>query len=435
MTNTRLGVGLVGSGFVADFHVRGWPGVRDADITGIYSRNRQTAGALASECRRLEVGDPTVHDDLRALVRDPAVDAVWVTSPNHIRVEQIETICEEVAAGRAQLQGVAVEKPLARNLAEARQVLAALEQAGIRHGYLENQVFAPSVNRARDIVWARGAALAGAPYLARCAEEHNGPHRGWFWDGRHQGGGVLNDMMCHSIEAGRHLLTPPGTDKAAALTPKAVTATVAGLKWTRPRYADELAARYPGEVDYRRHPAEDYAHAVVTFENADGDQVIAEATTSWSFVGAGLRLHFELLGPEYSMAVDTLQTEANLFLSRNLRDQAGEGEDLVEKQNAEHGQMPVVGDEGATYGYVDEDRHMVRAFRHGQTPAETCHDGLVVTELLMAAYLSAETGRTVPLPEPELAGFTPQVAQGTWQPRTAPRPRASGEDTGRPAGR
>jgi predicted dehydrogenase len=419
VSNARLGVGFVGSGFVADFHVRGWPAIRDADITGIYSRNQTTARQLADTCRRLEVGDPRTYEDLRELVQDPAVEALWITTPNQVRVEQIETICEEVAAGRAQLRGVAIEKPLARNLSEARRVVEALEQAGIRHGYLENQVFSPSVNRAKEIVWARGAALSGPPFLARCAEEHSGPHRGWFWDGRHQGGGVLNDMMCHSLEAGRHLLTPPGTDKAV-LIPKSVNASIASLKWTRSRYADELAARYPGEVDYRRHPAEDYAHAVVTFENADGDPAVAEATTSWSFVGAGLRLHFELLGPEYSMSVDTLQTEAKVFISRNL--QAEAGEDLIEKQNAEQGLMPVLADEGFTYGYVDEDRHMVRAFLRGEPPAETCRDGLVVAELMMAAYLSGETGETVRLPEPSLESFVPQVARGEWRPHHTAAP-------------
>ena len=219
-------------------------------------------------------------------------------------------------------------------------------------------------------------------------------------------------MMCHSVEAGRHLLTPPGADKGTALKPRSVSATIATLKWARPRYADELASRYPGEVDYRRHPSEDYAHAVFTFENAEGDMVVAEATTSWSFVGAGLRLHFELLGPEYSLAVDSLQTDAKVFLSRNLRGE--QAEDLVEKQNAEQGLMPVLADEGFAYGYVDEDRHMVRAFLRGEAPAETCRDGLAVTELLMAAYLSAERGETVHLPEPFLESFVPQVGQGTW---------------------
>jgi predicted dehydrogenase len=414
MANGRLGVGFVGTGFVADFHVRGWQSVRDGDVVGIYGRNATTREQLAATCRELGVGDPATYGDLRELVRDPAVEAVWITTPNDVRVEQIEIICAEVQAGRAELKGVAVEKPLARNLAEARQVLAALEQAGINHGYLENNVFTPSLNRARDIVWARGAALAGRPYLARAAEEHSGPHSAWFWDGRKQGGGVLNDMMCHSVEAGRHMLTPPGVDKATELTPTSVTATIAGLKWTRPEYADELAARFDGAVDYRKHPAEDYAHAVVTFETADGAQVIAEATTSWSFVGAGLRLHWELLGPEYSMSVDTLTPEAKVFLSRRL--QGREGEDMVEKQNAEQGLMPVHADEPLTYGYVHEDRHMCQAFLRGDRPEETCDDGLTVTTLLMAAYLSAERGATVKLPDSDLDTFVPRVAQGTWQP-------------------
>jgi predicted dehydrogenase len=109
-----LGVGLVGSGFIANFHAQSWVGVRGADIVAIHSRNHATASALADRVRALGVGDPTTTDDLVALVRDPKVDAIWMTAPNHVRVEMIETICEEVASGRAELVGIAIEKPLAR---------------------------------------------------------------------------------------------------------------------------------------------------------------------------------------------------------------------------------------------------------------------------------------------------------------------------------
>jgi predicted dehydrogenase len=416
-----LGVGLVGSGFIANFHAQSFVGVRGADIVAIHSRNHATASALADRVRALGVGDPTTTDDLVALVRDPKVDAIWMTAPNHVRVEMIETICEEVASGRAELVGIAIEKPLARTLAEAQRVVDAIEGAGILGGYLENQVFAPGLTRAQEIIWARGASVAGAPYLARCAEEHSGPHRAWFWDGRQQGGGVLSDMMCHSVEAGRHLLTPPGTAKSDWLTPVSVSASIAGLKWTRPTYAQQLADEYGGEVDYRRHPAEDYARSTIHLENGDGDIVVVEATTSWSYVGAGLRLSFELLGPEYSMQVNTLDTPAKIFLSRAL--QGEEGEDLVEKQNAEQGLMPLIEDEALTYGYTHENRHMVEAFRRRVAPSETIHDGLVVTELLMASYLSAELGETVELASADLHDFVPQVGQGTWEPRSAGRRR------------
>jgi len=410
-----MGVGIVGSGFIANFHARSWVGVRHADIVAVCSRNHATASELADTCRDLGVGDPTITDSLVDLVRDPKVQAIWITAPNHVRVPMIETICEEVASGRAELQGMALEKPLARTLAESRRVVDAINAAGIPGGYLENQVFAPGLTRSQQIIWERGAAASGAPYLARSSEEHSGPHRAWFWDGRHQGGGVLSDMMCHSIEAGRYLLTPPGADKSDWLKPISVSASMAALKWARPNYADALAEEYGDTVDYRNHPAEDYARATLTFENGDGDLVIAEASTSWSFVGAGLRLSFEMLGPEYSMQLNTLETPAKIFLSRRL--QGDEGEDMLEKQNAEQGLMPIVEDEALSYGYTGENRHMVDAFRAGQVPRENIADGLEVSRLLMAAYLSAETGDTIKLDETNLDDFVPQVAQGTWSPR------------------
>ena len=95
------------------------------------------------------------------------------------------------------------------------------EEAGLGHGYLENQVFAPPVARGRELIWRRGAALTGRPYLARAAEEHSGPHSPWFWRGDLQGGGVLNYMACHSVEVVRHLLTAPGAPATRRAAPPA----------------------------------------------------------------------------------------------------------------------------------------------------------------------------------------------------------------------
>ena len=52
-------------------------------------------------------------------------------------------------------------------------------------------------------------------------------------------------------------------------------------------------------------------------------------------MGAGLRLTMELLGPEYSLTISTLDTSTKVFLSRRL--QGNVAEDLIEKQNAEQG--------------------------------------------------------------------------------------------------
>ena len=145
------------------------------------------------------------------MVADPAIDAIWLCGPNHTRVENVEEITTTLQRGRGSLKGIACEKPLARNVGEARRIVELVEQAGLRHGYLENQIFAPSIATGREIVWTRGVPATGRPYLARAAEEHSGPHKPWFWRGDLQGGGVLNDMMCHSVMLVRHLLTSPGS--------------------------------------------------------------------------------------------------------------------------------------------------------------------------------------------------------------------------------
>ncbi|MDH3497522.1 MAG: Gfo/Idh/MocA family oxidoreductase [Gemmatimonadota bacterium] len=414
MTGKRLGVGIVGGGFVGRFHIRSWVGVRGADILGVVSRTRRSADGAAALARQLGVGEAKAYASITEMVADPAIDALWICAPNFTRIPVMEEIARAVQSGKGKLVGVACEKPLGRTAAEAHRVRTLAQDAGLLDGYLENQVFSPAVTRGRDILWSRGAALTGPPYLARAAEEHSGPHEPWFWDGELQGGGVLNDMMCHSVEVARYLLTPPGAPRET-LTPVRVAAHTSCLKWRQPRYADQLKAASGGKTDYRKRPSEDFARALVEYRDADGNERIVEATTSWCFVGAGLRLSMEVLGPEYSMAVNTLDAGPKVFFSRQVTGESGE--DLVEKQNAEMGLMPVVSDEEAEYGYVAENRHMVQAFLTGRRPAENFDDGVAVTELLMAAYLSAEQGKTIAFPPDGLAAYVPAVARGTWQPR------------------
>src|SRR5262245_58040661 len=322
-TPERLGVGLVGSGFNAGFHLQAFRAVREGDVRGVWSPDPAKAAAAAARARDLDVGDAKPYTSISDMIADPAIDALWIAGPNHRRVENIEEIVDALGRGRGTLKGIACEKPLARTVAEARRILELVERAGIAHGYLENQVFAPQVQAGHALTWSRGATRTGRPYLARAAEEHSGPHAPWFWRGELQGGGVLNDMMCHSALLVRHLLTKPGAARSS-VRPVRVTAHIASLKWTRPEYGSQLAAKYGQEVDYTRQPAEDFASLTIDFETDDGHHVIGEATTSWSFVGAGLRLSAELLGPEYSMSWNTLDSGLKIFFSRAVLAEAGE---------------------------------------------------------------------------------------------------------------
>ena len=52
----RLGVGFIGSGFITRFHIRSWVGVRDADVRGVWSPNRERAEEAAALARSLARG-------------------------------------------------------------------------------------------------------------------------------------------------------------------------------------------------------------------------------------------------------------------------------------------------------------------------------------------------------------------------------------------
>jgi len=418
----RLGVGFVGSGFNARFHMLSWAGVRDADILGVWSPNKKNAESAAAYARSLDVGACKPYRSIAEMVADKSIDAIWVSGPNHARIENFDELTDTIIRGRGDLRGIACEKPLARNVAEANLVAEMAAKAGVRTGYLENQCFAPQVERGRELLWARGASLTGRPYLARAAEEHSGPHMPWFWRGDLQGGGVLNDMMCHSALVVRQLLTKPG-EPLSTVKPVRVTGHIASLKWTRPEYVKKLKASMGSEVNYAVAPSEDFASVMIEFETNDGYRAMGEASTSWSFVGAGLRLSAELLGPEYSMKWNTLDSGLQLFFSREVVGSAGE--DLVEKQNAETGVMPVVANEAMAYGYEAENRHFVRAFLDREKPLLTFDDGVEVVKVLMTAYQSAEQGRTLDFPPPGIEEFVPDVAQGGFKlPRARPRRRS-----------
>ena len=357
MTQKRLGIGFIGGGFITRFHIRSWEAVRDADIHGVFSLSEKDTEESVALSRALNVGQAKAYGSITEMVADPEIDALWMCAPNYTRIENMEEIVHALETGKGELVGLACEKPLGRNVQEARKMLELAQRAHLLDGYLEDQLFQPGVLRGKEIAWTRGAALTGRPYLARAAEEHSGPHMPWFWEGELQGGGVLNDMMCHSVEVARFMLTPPSSPRSA-LTPVKVTAYTDCLKWQNPEYAKELSESSGGKLDYLNRPAEDFARSLIEYKDEAGDTCVVETTTSWCYVGAGLRLTMELLGPEYSLAINSLDSGINVFFSRKVRGEAGE--DLVEKQNAEIGLLPIVGNEAADYGYEGENRHMVQ---------------------------------------------------------------------------
>ena len=134
MARKPLGIGFIGSGFNARFHMQAFRGVRDADILGVWSPNRKNAESAAAYARQLDVGACKPYRSIAEMVVDPAIDAIWLCGPNQARVENVEELADPIMRGHADLRGIACEKPLARNVAEAKSVLSLVKGAGLKHG-------------------------------------------------------------------------------------------------------------------------------------------------------------------------------------------------------------------------------------------------------------------------------------------------------------
>ncbi len=403
-----LKLGIVGGGFVAAFHVRASEAVRGLEVAGLTSRTPPTG--IAEEVVSKGLGDGVVYDTIEEMVMN--VDVVALFSPNFTRISTMEAIARAVEDG-ARLRALVCEKPLGRNMAEARRVVELADQIGVQTSYFENQIHLPSLIAARSQLGAVVDAM-GPLGLARAAEEHAGPHNAWFWDPRQQGGGVLSDMGCHSIALGWYMLTPPGKP-ANYLVPEKVTAQVGLLKWGLPKWRQELMDTHG--VDYKETPAEDFATGTVSYRDPESGKLsLAQFTVSWMYDKQGLRLLIDGLGPGYAVEVNSLRSPLEIFVGDAAASGVADSELALEKATASQGLLTVQPDEPALYGYVEEQRDLVEAMEDGRSPLLDWSYGLEIVRLTMASYMSAEQGRTVDLTDPstveELETFVPLIQQG-----------------------
>ena len=101
MTGSRLGIGFIGSGFVARFHLQAWRGVRDADVLGVYSPNAEHAAATARLARDLRVSNARAFNSIEEMIAAPEIDCVWLCGPNHMRLQNMQAICDAIKSGKA----------------------------------------------------------------------------------------------------------------------------------------------------------------------------------------------------------------------------------------------------------------------------------------------------------------------------------------------
>lgn len=405
-----LKLGIVGAGFIARFQARAMMQIRHVEIAGVVSRTAASAQSFSKMIKENGIGEAAVYADVAEMAG--RVDAIAIFSPNFTRVAIVEKIVEAVKKGAA-LKGLICEKPLARNVKEARRIIDLVNDARLKTAYFENQIFMKPM-RAQLQQLAPQQKTMGPLVLVRSAEEHGGPHEPWFWDPTRQGGGVLSDMGCHSIAVGWYCLTPPGKP-LTFLQPVSISADCSLLKWGQKIWREKLLQKMG--IDYAKTPAEDFATGMITYKNPETGQLVkSQFTNSWMFEKQGLRLFMDGMGPGYAFEINTLNSSLQIFIGDAAAEAAADAETAIEKATASRGLLAVQYNEPDLYGYTDENEEAANAFLAGRDGMLPLSYGLEITKLCMAGYMAAERKKTIDLTDPaiqkELENYVPLIQQG-----------------------
>ena len=339
-------IALLGTGFISDFYTSTLHTLRSNDrVVMVYSRSDDRGKRFAEKW-----DIPHYTTDLKKAVSHPDVNTVIIGLPNHLHREAVIAAAE---AGKA----VLCTKPLGRNASEAWDMLEAVENSGVFHGYLEDLVYTHKTLKALKSV--QNGAL-GEIIWVRSRETHPGPHSDWFWNKEFSGGGAIVDMGCHCIEIARNFI---GKD----IRPVEV------MCWA--------------DTQVKPIDAEDHGIGLVRYENG----AIGQFEVSWNFRG-GMDLRDEVSGVEGTIRMDHfLRTGFEMFTS------VGEGGYVAEKAETDKGWLFPVGDEVGALGYDNMFYDMFESIDKGKEPMEGFYDGYIVNAIIDACYASAQSKKWEPV--------------------------------------
>jgi myo-inositol 2-dehydrogenase/D-chiro-inositol 1-dehydrogenase len=347
-------VGIIGTGFMGKAHAEGYQ-IFDIPVGMFYSRTLENAKSAAEQ---FHVERWT--DNWRDLVTDPQIDCVDITAPNY---QHYEMAMACIDAGKPFI----IEKPLAMNTEQAREMVSAARAKNIVAVYAENMRFKPALVRTKQLV---DEGAFGKILMLRSNEIHNGPfHSPWFWDAELTGGGAVIDMGIHGVNTIEWIM---------GSKVKRVYAETAVLKWS----------------EHLKNGAEDTALAILRFENGG----FAELIISWAISG-GMDVRLEVFGSEGTAYVSTTHEAGGLRIYSN----EGYGKPMeVEAALKPH----VVSTKGWSFpapkdvmqqGHAFEVKHFIDCVRGLAEPSSTLEDGLRSLEIVEAIYESARTGKAVEL--------------------------------------
>jgi predicted dehydrogenase len=352
----KIGIGIIGTGFARNVQMPAFAACEGAEIVSVASGSAENARAAADE---FGVGHHTAN--WCETVAHPGVDLVCITTPPVLHREMVLFSLE-------QGKHVLAEKPVAMNVAEAEEMVAAADGRGVLALIDHELRFQPGRLTARAMV--REGAIGRVRHARYMFQA---PHRGdpdlpWnWWSDIEQGGGALGAINSHIIDSFHYFLD---TDVASVF------------------------CQLHTQIKERRHPSgemwavtsDDQANMIVRF--ADGELTDdATGLVSVSMTeGPGYINRIELFGSEGSIRIEH---RGELFTAK--RGDADWTERDVELTPAIDG----VPDTGFSRGFNAFAPKIVEAIREGRTSIEhaaTFADGVRVQRILDAARESSENG-------------------------------------------
>jgi predicted dehydrogenase len=375
MTSRRtLHVGLIGYQFMGRAHSNAWRQAprffdlpADVRMKTICGRNTRAVRKAAAD-----LGWEQSMTDWRAVLEDPEIDVIDISTPND---SHAEIACAAAAAGKA----ILCEKPLARDLAEAGQMVAAVKKARVVNMVCHNYRRVPALALAREMIQRGELGERLYHFRARYAQDWVADPEFplvWRLRGKEAGSGSLGDLGSHLVDLGRYLVGEF----------REVCATLETFVKTRPREDDP---RRKGKVT-----VDDAFSALGRFRN--GALATLEATRFAPGRKNGLTI--EINGSGGSLFFDLEQmNRLQFYKADDLGGRRGFRDLLVTEPS-----HPYVGNwwpPGHLIGYEHSFVHtiadFVRAIVRGKSVAPTFADGLANQRVLAAMSESARQKKWV----------------------------------------
>jgi len=271
----ELGIGLIGTGFMGKAHaiayrtaLSAFPDIPTPRLVTVADMNAEAAAKAAHQ-----YGFEFSTGDWKALIANPAVQVVSITTPNSMHKEMA---LAAIAAGKH----VHCEKPLSPTLADSLEMVKAAEGRGVNTQVGFNYIKNPLLKLARQMVES-GELGEITGFRGIHAEDYmHDPQSPWTWRIDPSGGpGVIADLGSHIIGMSRFLLG----DIAE------VSADVRTVIKQRP------TAR--GGSDMKPVLVDDVARILVNFARGCGGTIEA----NWIQTGRKMQLGFELTGEKGSL--------------------------------------------------------------------------------------------------------------------------------------